>query len=225
MTKKLVLVAAASGLMLSAAVAQVNNQPGNAPPPGASQTAPAGQAATPATPAPQATMPASTAGGAQFIAAQSGDQWVASKFKGTDVLGPDDKKVGDVVDILFEKDGKVVAFVIGVGGFLGLGQKDVALAPNAFQVVSSRSGSTATTGTGGTTSSSTTTASTDPNDIKLKISMTKDQLKDAPAFAYYKAPSTAPTTGTAPRTDRPAAPAPAAPAPAAPATRPSGSSQ
>jgi PRC-barrel domain len=200
MTRKLVFVAAASGLMLTAALAQVTTPSDRAPPPGATQTAPADQATMPAKPAGQATMPATTAGGAQFIAAQSADQWVASKFKGTDVLGPDDKKVGDVVDILFEKDGKVVAFVVGVGGFLGMGQKDVALAPSAFQVVPARS----TTGATGST------AADNPNDIKLKIAMTKDQLKDAPAFAYYKAPSSAPTTGSAPASDHalPTAPPP-----------------
>ena len=54
------------------------------------------------------------------------------------MIGSDDKKIGDVSDILFDKDGKIEAYVVGVGGFLGIGSKDVALAPSAFQVVARR---------------------------------------------------------------------------------------
>ncbi len=50
-----------------------------------------------------------------------------SKFKGTDVLGPDDAQVGDVNDILFDKGGKILGLIVGVGGFLGIGEKNVAI--------------------------------------------------------------------------------------------------
>jgi|SRR5882724_9398374 len=160
--KKLVLLTALSGLLASSALAQTATAPGpNAPNPRA------------------AAQPLST-DGTQFIAAQTSDQWLASKFKGTDVLGPDDKKVGDVSDILFQRDGKVLGYVVSVGGFLGMGAKEVALAIPAFQIQPGQNA----------------------NDFKLKIAMTKDQLKDAPAFEPYKAPVPAPTTGTAPRSDR-----------------------
>ena len=49
------------------------------------------------------------------------DQFLASKFKGTDVIGSDEQKIGDVSDILFDKDGKIEAYVMGIGGFLGIG--------------------------------------------------------------------------------------------------------
>lgn len=62
-----------------------------------------------------------------FIAGEGPDQWRASKLAGTDVLGPDGKKVGSVSDVLMDHDGHAAAVVIGVGGFLGIGQKDVAL--------------------------------------------------------------------------------------------------
>ena len=60
------------------------------------------------------------------LPSQSADQWVFSKFKGTDVLGPDDAQVGDVNDILFDKQGKILEFIVGVG-FLGIGEKSVAI--------------------------------------------------------------------------------------------------
>ena len=114
------------------------------------------------------------AGKAQIVSQQTADQMLASKFKGTDVIGADNVKIGDVNDILFDKDAKVLAYVVGVGGFLGIGSKDVALAPSAFQVVA------------GDTSKH--------ESDKLRLSMTKDELKQAANFEAYKAPSS--TTGS-----------------------------
>ena len=149
----------------------------------------------PADSPPAATTPSMPKGGStaaatapQFIAAQKSDQWLASKFNGTDVLGPNNEKIGDVNDLLFSKDGKIAGVVVGVGGFLGIGQKDVALDMNAFQVVPASTGSS----TGSTGS----TAMDDPNDVKLKVTWTKEQLKEAPSFERYKAPAR--TTGAAP---------------------------
>ena len=51
------------------------------------------------------------------------------------MIGADDKKIGDVSDVLFDQQGKIEAYVVGVGGFLGSGAKAVALAPSAFQPV------------------------------------------------------------------------------------------
>ena len=92
----------------------------------------------PAAPAPstQATPAAPSAGEhASFVARQTPDQWLASKFRGTDVIGANEEKIGDVSDILFDKDGRILAYVVGVGGFLGIGAKDVAIAPASFQLV------------------------------------------------------------------------------------------
>ena len=51
----------------------------------------------------------------KFITSQSQDQWVFSKFKGTDVLGPDNAHIGNVNDMLFDKQGKIVGLIVGVG--------------------------------------------------------------------------------------------------------------
>ncbi|MBA4182297.1 MAG: hypothetical protein C0506_17075, partial [Anaerolinea sp.] len=68
----------------------------------------------PAANPPATTAPSTPSGGSaastnspQFIAAQKSDQWLASKFNGTDVLGPNNEKIGDVNDLLFSKDGKI----------------------------------------------------------------------------------------------------------------------
>jgi hypothetical protein len=156
--------------MVSGALAQAN-PPAKSPPP-APQAAPMNNA--------------------KFIDSQQADQWVFSKFKGTDVLGPQNEHIGDVSDLLFDKQGKIIAMVVGVGGFLGIGEKNVAIDMGAFQVVPADTGS-ATTGRAN--------ANTDPTDVKLKVSWTKEQLKSAPDFQYYKPPSAnrAPTNGMAPR--------------------------
>lgn len=131
----------------------------------------------------------SSSGSPKFITAQGPNQWVFSKFKGTDVLGQDNAKIGDVNDLLFEKDGKIQALVVGVGGFLGVGQKNVAIDMSAFQVVPASTGSSST-------SNSMSTSSNDPTNVKLKVSWTKDQLKNAPDFQYYKPSSSTSSSGT-----------------------------
>jgi len=158
MLKRIMAVAAVSGLALTSALAQTSTSPSS------SNTTP--NATAPA-PTPSATAAPSAAGKADFVGKQTPDQHLASKFKGTDVIGTDDKKIGDVSDVLFDKDNKIVAFIVGVGGFLGIGQKDVAIAPASFQTVS---------GTG------------DSSDLKLRLAMSKDELKAAPTFERYTPP-------------------------------------
>ncbi len=152
MLKKLMIGTALSGLMLSGALAQTSL------PPAANSTPPA------------ATQPS----GPAIVSSQKPDQWLASKFKGTDVIGTDEQKIGDVTDVLFANDGRIDAYVISVGGFLGVGAKDVALAPSSFQVIKGVNGGY----------------------DKLKLSMSKEQLKQAQNFEPYQPPRT--TTGMAP---------------------------
>jgi sporulation protein YlmC with PRC-barrel domain len=151
MTKKLLSSVALAALLSSAALmpAAAQTQP---------QTAPQTQGAT--------------AGTANFVTAQTSDQWLASSFKGTDVLGADNQKIGDVSDILFDKSGKIEAYVISVGGFLGMGAKEVALAPSSFDVVPGSNGGAP----------------------QLKVAMNKDQLQQAQNFKPYESHPT--TTGS-----------------------------
>ena len=145
---------------------------------------------------------ATVASGAKFIPSQGADQWVFTKFRGTDVVGPDNASIGSVNDLLFDDSGKIIGVVIGVGGFLGIGTKNVAIDMGAFNVVPAESGSKDNAPTG---------SANDPTNVKLKVAWTKDQLKDAPDFEYYKPPARTPlpgTTGSAPRPRAPAAPRP-----------------
>jgi len=124
---------------------------------------------------------------AEMFDAQSNDELLASQLKGTSVLGSDDQKIGDVTDILFDKMGHVKAYFISVGGILGIGAKEVALEQSAFQEMPGTKGR--------------------PEDkqfivYQLKVSMTKDQLKQMAAFKRLSSLST--TTGAASGTSLPA---------------------
>jgi PRC-barrel domain len=192
MLKTLMISAAISALMVSGALAQADMS-----------TKPAAPAA------PAAKTDAAPHDTAKFIAAQSTDQWVFSKFKGTDVLGPDNAHIGNVSDMLFDKNGKILGLIVGVGGFLGIGEKSVAIDMSAFQPVPADTGSSST-GAGGNTAMA--SRNDDPTMVKLKVSWTKDQLKNAPDFQYYKPPARttsgaggSPTTGMAPRPTTPPA--------------------
>jgi len=156
MTKKLMIGAAIGALMVSGALAQSPSSPSNpsSSPPAAAQ---------------QGT------GKADFVMSQKPDQWLASKFKGTEVVSADNQKIGSVSDILFDKTGKIEAFVVSVGGFLGMGSKEVALAPNSFDVIPGQNGA---------------------GDI-LKLALNQEELKQAQNFRPYEPPRAA-TTGSAP---------------------------
>src|SRR3974390_1765881 len=49
------------------------------------------------------------------------------------VYDPQQNKIGTVDDVLLDKSGKVTALIIGVGGFLGAGEKDVAVPFSALK--------------------------------------------------------------------------------------------
>ncbi|MBW0003589.1 MAG: PRC-barrel domain-containing protein [Hyphomicrobiales bacterium] len=66
-------------------------------------------------------------GDQQFIAKASQGEWRASKLVGVAIYGPDNQSIGKVSDVILDGSGSAKAVVVGVGGFLGVGQKDVAL--------------------------------------------------------------------------------------------------
>ena len=68
-----------------------------------------------------------------FVTRQEKTQWRAPKLVGVGVYGPDDKQIGKIDDLLIDHNGAVQTVVIGVGGFLGFGKKDVAVPFAAMQ--------------------------------------------------------------------------------------------
>jgi sporulation protein YlmC with PRC-barrel domain len=89
------------------------------------QTPPQPQKDQPAAVPPAATTPAEKMQ-PQWYTRQGGEMR-ASKLIGADVRNTANEDVGEVNDVILDKDGKVAAVVLGVGGFLGIGERDVAV--------------------------------------------------------------------------------------------------
>ena len=120
------LLIAALALPVSA-FAQTTTAPSPSTPPAAA----APRAAAPAATAPQAAAPAAAShtlpAAAQASRHMRDDQIRASKLIGAAVYDPADQKIGSVDELVLNPDGKVADVVIGVGGFLGAGEKRVAV--------------------------------------------------------------------------------------------------
>ena len=120
------------------------------------------------------------------------DNWRASKLMGLNVYNDANEKLGDINELLVDKSGKINAVVIGIGGFLGMGEHDIAVSMDKLKFVeepvrtSSTSNTTTTreTTTGG---ASTTTTNRNTNDWvpdHAVMSGNKEQLKALPQFKY-----------------------------------------
>ncbi|WP_168197773.1 PRC-barrel domain-containing protein [Pseudolabrys sp. FHR47] len=109
-----------------------------------------------------------------FVSSQQSTDWLGSKLIGASVYGPDNASIGEINDVVIGGDGKINAVVVGVGGFLGVGEKSIALPFEAISVARKPD-----------------LAAID----KITVSYTKDQLKNAPTFAYYE-PASRSTTGS-----------------------------
>lgn len=82
-------------------------------------------AQTPAT-ATEDTAQAPAAGG-DYLTAQSPEQISANTYIGQAVYNSADESIGKISDLIMEKDGGISAAIVGVGGFLGIGEKWVAV--------------------------------------------------------------------------------------------------
>ncbi len=94
-----------------------------------------------------------------FVTAQPSNEWLARVFLGAAVQNTAGERVGDVNDLMFDRTGRISTVVLGVGGFLGMGEKNVAVPFSAL---------TYTTGKDGVR--------------VITVTLTKEALKLAPAF-------------------------------------------
>jgi sporulation protein YlmC with PRC-barrel domain len=93
-----------------------------------------------------------------LITLQDKDTFLASDLTGATVYSPQDEAIGDVNDVIVSRDGKVDGIIVGVGGFLGVGEKDVAIKMSQVKMMDTDTG------------------------VKLVLDMNKDQLTAAPEF-------------------------------------------
>ena len=184
------IIAAAASLMSSAALAQqAQLQPGYAM--------------------------GTTATATKWMTQEAAGQWRTSKMIGLNVFNNSNEKIGDIAELIIDRSGKLEAVVVGVGGFLGLGEHDVAVPYSQiswiYQPVASSSTSTTPTASGAASPASRNESSPalDPaervraeralqDDATIVanrnasypnhavLNMTKDQLKAAPAFKFSR---------------------------------------
>ncbi len=209
MLKKLTLTVATAALMTSGAFAQTDNQPVDqtTTPPAASQPAdqPAMDAAPDTTTAPdmssdtavtpETTEPGSMAGVAttdmssEFVTSAAAGQMRVSELTGLSVTNAADENLGNINDIVLGMEGEADVAIIGVGGFLGIGEKNVGVPFDRINITAG-----------------------DNNTLVARLDTTKEALEAAPAFVDRDDQTSGlvsdPTTD-APATDAPAMDAPA----------------
>jgi sporulation protein YlmC with PRC-barrel domain len=125
--------------------------------------------------------------------------WRASKLVGLNVYNDKNESLGSINDLLTDKDGNIKAVVIGVGGFLGVGEHLVAVPLDKIKFVNepvvyagagaAPSGAIGAKPTSTTTGAATTApvAASKPNPWypdHAMFSATKDELKAMPEFKY-----------------------------------------
>jgi sporulation protein YlmC with PRC-barrel domain len=149
-------------------------------------------AASPETAAPASTTTSATPAisGQAFLPAATPDDHLATRLMGASVYestAADAQSIGSINDLVIGNNGQVEAVVVGVGGFLGIGQKNVALSYPQLQW-SMRNGQPV-----------------------IVAAMTKDQLQNAPTFDTAAIDTSANANNSmaqAPVTTNPAMPAP-----------------
>jgi len=115
-------------------------------------------AQTPATPSEDTAQ--APAAGESYLTAQADDQISANTYIGQTVYNSADENIGKISDLIMEKDGGITAAVIGVGGFLGIGEKWVAVPFDTISI----------------------TQVPDSDDVKLTTTETAESLQAAPEF-------------------------------------------
>jgi len=95
----------------------------------------------------------------EFIEVQDETQFLANdEVIGKDVVNIRDEEVGEIVDLVMDQDQKLVGVVLSVGGFLGIGDKWVAIPVDQIDFPA------------------------EEQPARLRVAVTEDQLKNAPDF-------------------------------------------
>jgi sporulation protein YlmC with PRC-barrel domain len=139
-------------------------------PPGAAMQPP-GTTAQPGTTATTTTTTTAQSGDMWYTA--QGSEWRGSKLIGANVKNAAGENIGEINDVIIGQDGRLHAVVVGVGGFLGIGEREVAMSFNQLQLTR------------------------DSNDNPaVATTVTKETLEQAPRWTWRTTGTTGTTTGT-----------------------------
>jgi sporulation protein YlmC with PRC-barrel domain len=101
-----------------------------------------------------------SSGRAEIMTSVPTDSATVTDWYKQTVYDPSDNKIGEIMDVLLSPDGRATALIVGVGGFLGAGEKDVAVPFSAVK------------------------HTLKDKKIYLTMNTTKEALKSAPGFKY-----------------------------------------
>ncbi len=104
---------------------------------------------------------ATSQGGEDLFMSFNAEQVRASKIMGQEIYGADNESIGEVADLVLQEDGKTRAATVDVGGFLGVGEKRVAIPFNEIEVAQNPD---------------------NPDEPRLQVALSKQQLEEAPAW-------------------------------------------
>jgi sporulation protein YlmC with PRC-barrel domain len=97
----------------------------------------------------QTTPPSPQTGAGEWITQLQPDQWRMSDLEGLTIYSSNNgDKIGDISELIFDNSGKVQAVVIGVGGYLAIGERDVAVPFDQIRFVNEPRVNTTRTTTG-----------------------------------------------------------------------------
>jgi sporulation protein YlmC with PRC-barrel domain len=170
---------AAATLLSTASLAQESQLKSSA-----GLTDPSKPGAPTATGMPTTVAATATSGASGWLTKEAPGEWRASRMVGLSVYNDENEKIGSIAELIVDRGGKLEAVVVGAGGFLGLGERDVAIPYGQINWVFTPVGR-GRSNTGvipADTARSTSDRESYPDHAVLN--MTKDQLKMAPAFSY-----------------------------------------
>ncbi len=180
--------------------AEAPAQPGAGAPAAATATDPASPTQT------DVTVQATSGGDLElengFIVSQNADHQLVNDLMGKSVMGADDSAIGSIKDLVMDSENRLVGVIVGVGGFLGIGEKLVGMPMDALTIIPEVE---ATAATGG--------GDAFAREIEeIRVDMTREDLENAPEFARLEPPPAAEVPAATPGT----APAPGGMAPPQP---------
>lgn len=147
-----------------------------------------------------------------FVTVPQTGAWRVTDLEGKTVQDANGENIGDISDVLVNESGEVIAVLVGVGGFLGIGEKNVAVSMSALefgpgktdglktqeemeQESAAQAPATDTTGTGTGTMGGTTNQTADVQPVeddpvvgednlpdRIVLNVTREELEAAPAY-------------------------------------------
>jgi sporulation protein YlmC with PRC-barrel domain len=145
----------------------------------------------------QSTAPAKAPAATEAAVKLPTPHWRASKLIGVKIYNEQNERLGDINEIIVDQTGKTLGYVIGVGGFLGMGEHDIFVEPSKIKFVNepvraaaapAANTAPATKDNAMTTRPASNTQARTATEIWYPdhglLSATKEQLKALPQFKY-----------------------------------------